>query len=632
MRTNTALLRKLVRSNDFIRLHETKQKSQAFSGSAAGRWQKLDHGRRGTGIRGRELIMCHERQAEREHGPLVPVGQAKQGVQGFKHRVLTGITAVSLAAGVPKMAQAGSSGVMTALAADASPDAKVQEQTKPPAGKGNLVVAAAAGAGVLGTSGLVLMRFAVSNSNASVSLAAVGEMLQPRVENATVIVAEMKPLLDAWEKALVAVDDAQVALEKEDPARSGSGLLSLWYAVDPLNTRSKALLPLQAALNASLQLRDQEEERLTAFMAKVKSDDIRKDCQGEKSKVVSKVEARNKALEAARLAAEEARIAAEKARRRKEREEQREKERAEAAVRRAEAERQRKEEETMSEKAAEDRVRRAVMADLERKADSLIKDKKMAGTQTLKLDALLAAKKQNQDESKQQSEADEKNVGQSAGDDTRQRLGSAGKIGLRPDTALTGAEPAARETQAEPAAAPADSCVAPPPPSKTLAPARDTRDAPKRVAVEFDPYGEGSKLLKTVDFDPVGEGLKLLKTLGIQGNQEAPPPPPSPRAGGQDSTGGQEGGVDALTKGLSQGSKYLSAFSMPWSPKPAKEEEANDTSGQPEIPRRLGSFRAAGELARAPPPPPPPPGQAARPRKERPGVIRKPGQGRPRQE
>ena len=97
-------------------LHETKQESQAFSGSAAGRWPKLDHGRRGTGIRGRELIMCLKRQAEPGHGPqavdLVPVGQAKQGVQGLKHGVLAGITAVSLAAGVPKMAQAGGSGEM----------------------------------------------------------------------------------------------------------------------------------------------------------------------------------------------------------------------------------------------------------------------------------------------------------------------------------------------------------------------------------------------------------------------------------------------------------------------------------------------------------------------------------------
>ena len=62
-----------------------------------------------------------------------------------------------------------------------------------------------------------------------------------QAENATTLLKDMQPLLAAWEQALVALDEAELALERADPAKSESALASLWYTIDLLKTREKTV-------------------------------------------------------------------------------------------------------------------------------------------------------------------------------------------------------------------------------------------------------------------------------------------------------------------------------------------------------------------------------------------------------
>jgi hypothetical protein len=483
----------------------------------------------------------------------------------LKRKVLTGLTAVSLAAGVPKPIHASGhidDEVPIVVASLSVRDSEVKKQMPESPGRTVVVVAVA---GAVGASGVVLMRAAGSEGNSSVALGVLQAAVPPQAENATTLLKDMQPLLSAWEQALVAVDEAEVALERADPAKSESALTSLWYTIDPLKTREKTVQPLEEALNASMAARDMAALGLTRFLAAIKSDDIKNECQAEKTKVDRKVAARKKArmeAEAARRAAEAAREAADKARREKERAEQREKERAEAAVRKAEAERLRMEEEIGSQKAAEDRVRRALLADLDRKAQELIKDRQQSGAPTLKLDALLAAKKEG--------------------------------------------------AQAPPPPPPPvlEQAAQAPPRSRSAPPQKPA--APERVAVDFDPLGEGSKLLSTL-------GISAGKAAARAADEASRLAKRKNAASGGGGGGGElsapaEARMDALTRG----SKYLSAFSMPWSSKPAEGDEPD--APVPQISRRLGSFRAAGKAGA-----PGAAGPSARGApKERPGTTRKP--------
>lgn len=159
----------------------------------------------------------------------------------LKRKVLAGLTVVSLAAGAPKPIDASGktdAGMPIVVASNSVRDSEVKKHV--PGSQGRTVVVAGA-AGVLGASALVLMRTAGSEGNSSVALGVVQAAVSPQAENATTLLKDMQPLLAAWEQALVALDEAELALERADPAKSESALASLWYTIDLLKTREKTV-------------------------------------------------------------------------------------------------------------------------------------------------------------------------------------------------------------------------------------------------------------------------------------------------------------------------------------------------------------------------------------------------------
>jgi hypothetical protein len=240
--------------------------------------------------------------------------------------------------------------------------------------------------GFAGAVGVFLLRSRTTSSKAQQKPKVAAE--KPAAEDAAAVLAGMKPSLAKWEKAQVDVDEAKAALEEQDPATTSTGLTSLFYQIDPFNQRKEALLPLQAKLNATEDALAAALAKVDAYIAAVKTEEVRKQCEAAKGEV----QQRQAARQAERQAAEARKVAEEEERVARERAEREAKERAEILTRKQAAEKRRVEEEASASREAQERVRRDVMAKLQSRAEDIVNKNRQQGTMTLKLDALLAAK------------------------------------------------------------------------------------------------------------------------------------------------------------------------------------------------------------------------------------------------
>jgi len=206
-------------------------------------------------------------------------------------------------------------------------------------------------------------------------------------------VAGMQPMLKEWEKALESAQAAQLKLASLDPAKNSSGLVSIWYTFDPLKTRDTTIAPLQDQVALTEQAVNATNQALTEYIGKVKSNAIQQQCKDLMRTVQQRRTEAEKAREAEVTAQKAAKEAAEKAAKAEARAKEEAEARARAAVRKTQAQQERQEEERNAQLAAEDRARKELLASLEAKARDIVQKNKREGTQTLMLDAMLAAKK-----------------------------------------------------------------------------------------------------------------------------------------------------------------------------------------------------------------------------------------------